>query len=255
MKVILLKNKTTPSDPYDRIFQQHNYEPIFLPLLRHTPVNEQIILSFLTSDDFLDNYEALIITSQRSIETLGQILAKLHSFGRFNDILSKPSYTVGPATAHVMRQLGFTDVRGGDDAGNGQILADIIKKELRAGRVLFLTGQIRKDTIPRELKLAGFDLKELVSYRTEPLTDIVDRYTKIVSRLNKNDWLVFFSPQGTRYILDHLDHFSRLATIGPTTQTFLARRGIGVDVVAKKPCAESLYQAIVGDELSHSQMS
>ncbi|KAG7827165.1 hypothetical protein KL920_004825 [Ogataea angusta] len=130
-RIILLKNKTVPTDPYDELFSQNQYEPVFLPLLRHSSINEKEVKEFLKSDLYLDEYQALIVTSQRCIETLAKLLQELRheKFERLDQILNKPSYTVGPTTSQYLENLGFTDIRGGKDAGNGSILSDIIIRD------------------------------------------------------------------------------------------------------------------------------
>lgn len=255
--IILLKNKTVPQDQYADVFQASGFRPAFLPLLKHTAMNEELILKFLKSKEFINEYKALIITSQRCIETLDIIIRKLRTekFSCLNDILKKPSYTVGPATARVLKKLGFKDIRGGEEAGNGAILSDIIINDnifdhSDSRKILFLTGKIRKDTIPKKLREAGFQMKELVSYKTEPYDDIMKRYCEVLSTLDQTEdnWLVFFSPQGTEDILNRLCNDTtlpfNLATIGPTTEHFLRMKGIKTDVVSKKPNAKMLYESI-----------
>jgi len=255
--IVLFKNRTTPRDPYAAEFEANGFRPIFVPLLKHTAINEDIILTFLKSHEFINDYKALIITSQRCIETLDTIIKKLQieNFSGLNDILRKPSYTVGPATSCVLKRLGFKDIRGGKKAGNGKILSDIIINDdlfsnSTSRKILFLTGKIRKDIIPRKLQNAHFQLKELVSYRTEPYDDIKIRYQEALNSLDENEenWLVFFSPQGTNVIINHLlrepNPQYNLATIGPTTASFLQNKGVKLDVVSEKPNATMLYRSI-----------
>ncbi|QPG75114.1 hypothetical protein FOA43_002455 [Brettanomyces nanus] len=255
-KIILLKNKTVPEDPYDLIFKEHGYQPLFLPLLKHTSVNEGAILEFIKSEEFLTEYKALIITSQRCIETLDTILRILREegFDKLDGILNKPSYTVGPATSQVLKRLGFTNIRGGDKAGNGSILSDLIIDDLlleadRTKKVLFLTGEIHKDVIPRKLRLANFSMKELISYRTEPLEDIASRYLRILDGVNfrEDNWIVFFSPQGTQniveYLKEHRGNF-KVASIGPTTEIYLENNQMKAEVVSRKPNATELVRSI-----------
>lgn len=262
--ILFLKNKTVPKDPYEQIFQEHNHNVIFLPLLKHSHMNHSTIINFITSNEFLYDYRAFIITSQRCIESLDVIIRKLKNeeFSQLDLILNKPSFTVGPATYGVLSKLGFTDIRGGDDAGNGSILSDmIIHDELfncvdEKKKVLFLTGEIRKDIIPRKLKSQNFQFKELISYRTEPLEDVVNRYLEIcqnffTSNNGKNDenWVIFFSPQGTEKIVTHIQENKecnfRIASIGPTTEEYLLGNGLKPCVVSKKPNASSLLESIM----------
>jgi uroporphyrinogen-III synthase len=254
--VILLKNETVPRDPYREAFSENGIETHFVPLLTHKPINHSQIVNFLTSNTFLDEYKAFIITSQRCIESLDSVLSQIEEEELKGSILKKPAYTVGPATYEVLSKLGFEDIRGGTDAGNGSILSEIIiSDDLFQGenkKILFLTGETRKDIIPRKLSSSGFDLTELVAYRTEVIPDVVERYTELhkeISKSSSEKWLVFFSPQGTEFITEHLcenlDY--KIASIGPTTEDYLLDKGIKPTFVARKPTAASLLEGIIGE--------
>lgn len=254
-----MKNETVPFDPYRKEILDNSSEPFFIPLLTHQPINHPQIVQFLTSASYLEDFKAFIITSQRCIESLDIVLESIKDDNLRRKILSKPAYTVGPATFEVLSNLGFTDIRGGIKAGNGSILSDIIisDKLFESGdkNILFLTGEIRKDIIPKKLTSAGFNIKELVAYRTDVMDDVVERYSSIYEKVkteskdsNVDNWIVFFSPQGTEYITKHLVcHKSdfKIASIGPTTESYLLENGIKPDFVAKKPNAESLIQGIL----------
>lgn len=252
--IILLKNATVPSDPYQEIFVSNNYETYFVPLLSHSSVNQELIIEFLTSPEFLFEYKGIIITSQRCIESLDAVLSKIQDESIINQILSKTAYTVGPATFDVLDKLGFKDIRGGIMAGNGAALSELIINDplFKEGstKILFLTGETRKDIIPRKLLIANFELKELVAYKTDIMDDVVDRYDALYQSIKdtKNEkWIVFFSPQGTNYITTHLAENKagfKIASIGPTTEEYLTEKGLSPDYVAKKPNAQSLFEGI-----------
>lgn len=254
-KVVLLKNETIPFDPYKTDFKNRSVDALFIPLLIHQPINHGEIVKFLTSSEYLDNFQAFIITSQRCIESLDIVLSSIEDTNILQKILNKPAYTVGPATSEVLAKLGFEDIRGGENAGNGSILSELIIADtfFQNGnkKILFLTGEIRKDIIPVKLTSAGFDLKELVAYRTEVMKDVVERYSSVYNNLSSSDcekWLVFFSPQGTEYITEHLlsrNSDFKIASIGPSTEAYLLEKGIKPDFVAKKPNSVSLVQGIL----------
>lgn len=255
-KVILLKNETVPYDPYKEVFGENDLDTFFIPLLTHKPINHPTILEFLTSETYLNEFKAFIITSQRCIESLDTVLSSIEDELLLQKILEKPAFTVGPATYEVLENLGFKDIRGGVNAGNGSVLSDLIIKdnlfEEDDKKILFLTGEIRKDIIPRKLLSAGFDLKELVAYRTDVMKDVVDRYLSLYKEIIKEEeeekWIVFFSPQGTEYITEHLSKNEsdfKIASIGPTTEEYLLQKGINPHLVAKKPNAKSLLEGIM----------
>lgn len=269
MNLLLLKNKTTPRDSYEETFTENGHNPRFVPLLNHDPVSIEETTAYLSSPAFLDHTERFIITSQRAVIVFHECLDRLGATEpeKADKIRGKTGYTVGPATEKVLREKGFRDVRGGEHAGNGSILADLIQEELALGntldgapgsatgstpgnRIVFFTGVIRKDIIPVKLRRAGFHVEEVVIYKTEPQPGIIDNFLECC--FNKIDWIVFFSPQGTEGIVEHLVSAERkptlqhtkFASIGPTTQEYLVSRGINPDVVAAKPTAALLLQCL-----------
>lgn len=199
-KVFLLKNRTVPRDDYHDRFSRASYDPIFLPLLQHEYVDHSELKVYMESTDFLTGTSAVIITSQRAIEAVNSHLHELNAEAR-EIVLSKPVYTVGPATAKALTEAGYRDIRGGQMAGNGKILAEIILKELEEEEekeeekvknsgvveveeevmlqtpttkpaLVFFTGKTRRDIIPKRLIQAGVRLQERVVYQTFALDDI-----------------------------------------------------------------------------------
>lgn len=259
--VILLKNASIPSDPYDIKFSNSNkYKPNFVPLLTHRHKDKSQTLSFLISDEFLNNIPIFIITSQRAVEMFKECIEELNHDIR-QRIYQKIGYTVGPATYKILKSVGFKDVRGGDEAGNGSKLADLIKQDT-IGRenipMVFFTGVIRKDIIPRKLIDSGYNnFQEFILYQTGDRLDIIDNLKKVIHSLDKgkdNDdvWIVFFSPQGTKEIVNYLidrDGDSnqknwKIASIGPTTRDYLKDFDLSPHVIAPKPDPEALFETI-----------
>lgn len=249
--VLFLKNKTVPSDPYEELFTQNGYSTQFIPLLDHVHAELSFITGYLTSKEFLHDTDALIITSQRAVEALSDALDHLDPAQR-EHIVKKQAFTVGPATQHVLTKLGFQKLGGGEHAGNGNILADIILEQLKPhDRVTFFTGETRRDIIPRKLLSNGYNLKEVVIYRTVDKPHIIERFTDAFTEISSHpkQWIVFFSPQGTQEIVDYLKTLNlpsscQIASIGPTTEEYLLRKGIEPNLVARKPEANSLLSGV-----------
>ncbi|SGZ58359.1 CIC11C00000000627 [Sungouiella intermedia] len=248
MHILMLKNRTTPLDPYLEIMEENGNSAEFLPLLHHAPVNVASTTAYLSSNEFLDEISTFIITSQRAVEVFHECLGQIEQKNSktAERIRSKTGYTVGPATEKILLDNGFLDVRGGSQAGNGSKLADIITNDLKdsALPIVFFTGVIRRDVILVKLKANGFDVKEEVIYKTEPRSGILDDFHKCCQK--HIDWIVFFSPQGTQEIVDHMkkslqSRQLRIACIGPTTEEYLKSNGISPAVVAGKPTASSLF--------------
>lgn len=253
--VLFLKNKTTPQDLYQDVFSSRGHHPIFVPLLNHAPIDIQQTSAYLASDEFLTGVDRFIITSQRAVEVFHDCLAVIGASEpkKAAQITSKIGYTVGPATEEILRANGFSDVRGGVRAGNGSKLADIILEEVEdpSKKIVFFTGVIRKDIIPVKLKSKGICLEEVVIYKTEPKEGILDHF--LSSCGEKLDWVVFFSPQGTEDIVEHIKQGkvdlkgARIASIGPTTHEYLCNSGIASHATALKPTAASLFEELMRD--------
>lgn len=250
--VLLLKNASVPTDPYEGIFLENGFCPEFLPLLTHRHFDRERTLEYLRSSEFVDEIPVFIITSQRAVEMLGDCLSLLEQEVK-KKILSKIGYTVGPATFSVLKTLGFSLIRGGERAGNGLKLAELIHEEVGdiSTRMVFFTGVVRKDIIPRKLMEWNHNLQETVIYTTEVRDDVVKNFTNYIERTS-GGWIVFFSPQGTELIVEYIRNQRqsqfKLASIGPTTEEYLLENSIKPDITASKPHASSLYEAIVNSE-------
>lgn len=249
--IFLLKNKTVPKDPYHEILEPSSFKPTFVPLLDHVHINQEETIKLLESDKFILHTSAIIITSQRAVESLASTLSKLPEDYRAK-VFEKTAYTVGPATFKILSELGFKNVKGGEEAGNGDILSDIILNDIKENddeHFVFFTGEIRRDIIPKKLSNNGVSIKEVVIYKTEEKSGIIDDFTdKFHNCSNNSKWIVFFSPQGTAEIVDHLKtqdlSNTKIGSIGPTTEKYLIENGIKVDLVSKKPDAQNLFDGI-----------
>lgn len=260
LRLLLLKNRTTPADLYHDTLSSSGHHPEFVPLLNHGPISIAETAAYLASDDFISNTDSFIITSQRAVEVFHECLREISTAEPEKAALirAKVGYTVGPATEQILKENGFSDVRGGSHAGNGTKLADIVLHDLSTSnrsdqRVIFFTGVVRKDIIPVKLKKGGVNLEEVVIYKTEAKEGIIDNF--LLCCEEKVDWVVFFSPQGTEEIVEHMKctwpQRAKVASIGPTTEEYLSGYGIEAHVVAAKPTAASLYEGILQWEQAH----
>ncbi|ODQ63895.1 tetrapyrrole biosynthesis, uroporphyrinogen III synthase [Nadsonia fulvescens var. elongata DSM 6958] len=274
--IFLLKNQTVPKDNYYTLGHELGLfsKLQFIPLLSHEFTNQDRLRFFFNSDignitkTFFD-YDIFIITSQRAVESLNQqleIVKKEVDQGIWEMIVNKPMYTVGPATKQVLGEFGWKNIKGGESAGNGSILSDIIIQDIKTDyvnrdktvKILFFTGEVRKDIIPVKLnKQLEIDLDEMVIYKTVELGNVYENLSESLSTsLSKNldgtegtPWVIFFSPSGTTSTLPLVRELQTkkkvlVGSIGPTTKEFLLENGIRCDVMAAKPDSDHLYREI-----------
>ncbi|KAK6518966.1 hypothetical protein TWF281_003656 [Arthrobotrys megalospora] len=229
--ILLLKTRSTPTDPYATLLSSNGYDPIFVPVLQHHPINADIVRSYIldgsivsageneaiNSDDKDKNkFGALIITSQRAVEALGVLIEELKESHKeiISTLLSTTTiYVVGPATRNSLIALGFTSSNVvGEDSGNGAVLADFIVENYSSkGDLLFLTGETHSTTIPtrvpdklRELKGLEVNVEEVVVYKTGVMEGFETDLRECLKRLDQEGsqedgprWIIFFSPTGT----------------------------------------------------------
>ncbi|SCU79613.1 LAFA_0B04346g1_1 [Lachancea sp. 'fantastica'] len=248
-KIVLLKNKTTPIDPYEVNLKQEEFDPVFVPLIQHQHLPTEC-LSLLRDEKYLLRLEIIVISSQRTVECLNESIIPKLSDSQRCQLLSKVVYTVGPATANFLERCGFENIRGGKDAGNGSILADLIISDLSSKSVqlsqlpkpLLLVGETRRDIVPKKLASIGIESQEVVTYKTKEKDDNLTRFKSLFV---PQCWVVFFSPQGTEEIIEYLRNEKvKIASIGPTTDEFLSSHNVRSQVVSSKPEPNALIKAL-----------
>ncbi|RVD89319.1 uncharacterized protein DFL_000332 [Arthrobotrys flagrans] len=301
--ILLLKTESTPSDPYATLLASHGYDPIFVPVLHHTAVNgdavkEYILDGAVTGTTTMNNddntkdgdetqrkskkkFAAIIITSQRAVESLGSILQELNSThpSLVSSFLATATiYVVGPATRNSLLSLGFPPSHViGEDSGNGAVLADFIMNHYVEngydGDLLFLTGETHSTILPtrvperlKEIIGREVEVEEVVVYKTGVMESFEDDLKSCLDRLSQSQsrsdgelqptWLIFFSPTGTDAALRVLSSFSpthsqtkkyKCCSIGPTTRDFMFQKfGRKADAMAKIPSPEGVLEAIRG---------
>jgi uroporphyrinogen-III synthase len=231
--VILLRSPDDP-DPYVRTFEELGLRAVCRPVLDFSfPADEAL----RTRLEQRDRYKGVIASSPRAGRAVRRVFDEagtLHAQWE-----NAPAFVVGPTTADRFRALGF-DVRG-EEAGDAEALVAHIVDSDWAGRLLFLSGAKRRDTIPDGLRVAGLPFDEEVVYDTHLREDLS------FPESDGDTWLAFFSPTGLEAIQQAeagpLDDY-RCAAIGDTTAGALRDAGVDVEAVADTPSPDGLLAAI-----------
>ncbi|KAL9006538.1 MAG: hypothetical protein Q9188_000698 [Gyalolechia gomerana] len=258
--VLLLKNPSSGhEDPYTIHFSSNppspssTYQPLYVPVLEHTSYIEPILTILdpflkggdteLSSSSF--PFGGFIFTSQRAVEAFASAIAHVSSivngdaFGPESlmrerlEHLAIPLYAVGPATALsldgiVQEYLPDCWIRGGEDAGSGEVLADLILRDYNASydkradketeeasgekkrkkkSLLFLTGAKHRDIIPVKLASAPpeqrIDVEELIVYASTESQSFASDIATVLETLTTVPmrWIVIFSPMAGETLL------------------------------------------------------
>lgn len=178
-------------------------------------------------------YDGVLCTSPRAVQALEQTLPSTHP--DYAAWTAKPAYVVGPRTASAVSAWGGRPV--GAETGSADALAEQIVADT-PGRLLFLSGNRRRSTLPRALVHANQVFDEVEVYRTRTRHDI--------ALPDPPAWLVFFSPSGIEAVRAsgyELDAYP-CAAIGSTTAAALRDEGAAVSAVAAAPTPEALHAAL-----------
>ena len=131
-----------------------------LARLGHEPVVEPLLaIAFEDDADLpLDDAQALIATSRNGLRAL----ARRPELGAARKL---PIYVVGPGSAALARELGFTSVHEGPGTGDG--LVDIVAGGCAADRgpLLHLAGAALASDLKGGLEAKGLSLTQPVLYR------------------------------------------------------------------------------------------
>ncbi|KAH9976812.1 tetrapyrrole biosynthesis, uroporphyrinogen III synthase [Lactifluus volemus] len=235
--VLLLRAPVSPpaTDPYEDALARASFRPLSLPVLETSFENLDHLSRIIrgAEDDDRGTMNGVIVTSARAVEACAHAGADI-------DWRAVRFYAVGPATAAKLAQLPNPpqDVRG-TESGTAEQLARYIVRDVRQGeRLLYLTGDKNRDTLPRIVRegLGEGCLRELGVYATRGVRDFESILSRALQdKIGRGDGSVCSSLQP-----------ALIATIGPTTANYLREEhGLVVEVVADGPNAEALVKGII----------
>ncbi|KAH9056410.1 tetrapyrrole biosynthesis, uroporphyrinogen III synthase [Lactarius vividus] len=269
--VLLLREPSSPpeTDRYVDALSRASFRPLSLPVLETVLENLESLSRIFRGSDDQCTLDGVIVTSARAVDACAHAGADI-DWGKVR------FYVVGPATAAQLARLPHPphDVRG-TESGTAERLAHYVVQDAKRGeRLLYLTGDKNRDTLPRVVRegLGGEEvLQELRVYATRGVENIEHKLARALEGVTDDDcepwWIVFFAPSSAAHVTPALRvHFSlamgetsniiteeknrirraRVAAIGRTTGEYLGdEAGVRVEVVPDTPSAESLTLALV----------
>jgi uroporphyrinogen-III synthase len=287
-RILLLRRSTDSSiheqnDAYVRAFSKYfKYVECIAPLTEEF-IAEETLAQIIRETPQHNKYWSVVITSKRAVEAFSRVL---HLESNYNELLHQWQsilwFAVGPSTATALQKLLAVKALGAE-CGEAEGLARVIIAQWLSlteahpqsnhkdidntpGKLLFLSGEQRRDTLPRQLNAANCPFHELSVYRVAEDAELAEqiRNASINSPCEQNsiNWLAFFSPSGVNIVLPYLKHLDlssvessestlknkhsvwKAAAIGGTTANALISAGVRVDAVANTPSAQGLLDAI-----------
>ncbi|KAF9221800.1 tetrapyrrole biosynthesis uroporphyrinogen III synthase [Gyrodon lividus] len=296
MKHVLLLRAPAEEGPdrYEAEFEARGYTPLSIPVLETVTVSLKVLKEKILLGPKEQGLSGVIITSKRAVgawsEAVKMISQDPHIETSDNSVNwgAIPFYVVGDATAAAASKiqtnfpsfshLAPTLIRGGSQSGTAERLAYFLLEEVpsrdnETRKLLYLTGDKNRDTLPQILSTSNIDLDALEVYRTKGSSSFPTDLKSTLERApigNQADstqnwgWVVYFAPSAAEFVTPFLHNVFRLggldtypqtstekptlkiAVIGPTTASFLQDTlKLQVDVVAPKPTPERLAGAVV----------
>jgi uroporphyrinogen-III synthase len=163
----------------------------------------------------------LIFTSSNAVRAVA-------SHPDVQEIRRKPCFCVGEKTAALLDESGFTVVETADSAS---ALATIIETGYKTETFTFCCGNLRMETLPTDLKIAGVGFNEIEVYETT---------LNPVEIKPEVDGILFFSPSGVQSFLAKNDIGEEVCfCIGETTAAAIPGNARHV-VIAGKPSVDNV---------------
>ncbi|NXJ79239.1 HEM4 synthase, partial [Trogon melanurus] len=264
MKVLLLKDpkeKDSGPDPYIKELGLYGFEATLIPVLSFEFVSLESLFEKLSHPEC---YGGLVFTSPRALEAIKICLKENSNDEEWSQSLkhrwnTKPAYVVGKATASLVEEIGL--IPQGEKSGNAEKLAEYIcsREKPNSSALLFPCGALKREVLPTVLREKGVPLESLTVYQTTQHTDLQESLSRYFSQQGIPASVVFFSPSGVRYSLQHIQKLSgdfinniKFAAIGPTTAEALEAAGIPVSCTAESPTPQALAVGIQKALHSHN---
>lgn len=224
MKHILFTKELSPDQL--QLFEKMNAEVKGIPFIKT-----------VADPDYKTKLDMLFRGLFTSLVVTSPFAARLFAgYADMNNFFIDTIYTVGEKSATVLR--GFCRQCVVSSKGNAEDLANsIVGGSATGNKVCFLSGEMRRDALPRILKESHLCFTEICVYKTL-LTP--------PSALPYFDGIVFFSPSAVQsFYQKYKLSDEAVYAIGSTTQNELLRYNSTLKVgVAEKPSFESLVQLI-----------
>ncbi|KAA1475986.1 tetrapyrrole biosynthesis, uroporphyrinogen III synthase [Dentipellis sp. KUC8613] len=284
--VLLLRAPTPPDDRYASALARAGFTPVAVPVLETALVNARELRALVRAGPGAAGVRGVVVTSARAGEAWASAVGgsededEDENEAPHADWRTTPFYAVGPATASFLTSIASThahapaharlcpaDIRGGAETGTAELLARFILHDVAApaqARLLYLTGDKNRETLPAMLEQGGVALRALQVYATRGAAGFEGALRRAMQSAPEEQqqepwWIVYFAPSAAAHVTPALRaHFAlpgvddaqgkpraRVAAIGPTTAEFLGQElGLRVDAVPAKPSAEALVRAL-----------
>ena len=181
--VLILKSKNK-DDSYERLFNEHGYKPVFVPVLAFKFINQADLRKQLENPE---SHSGLVFTSQRAVKAVYLCIRDTAFEEEWSSSLKEkwsqlPVFVTGKATGKQVREkLQFSSIFG-EDSGSAEALAETILNKFPSDlskELLFPCANIKKEILPNILKEKGYGICCITAYCTQPDPQLVESLRKL----------------------------------------------------------------------------
>jgi uroporphyrinogen III methyltransferase/synthase len=246
-KTVLVTRPKDQAEEFAQLLEKQGASIVFVPTIEIVPPT-----SWHQFDDAIKtvrSYDAIIFTSANGVREFFRALNDRGTASARNDLKGTEFYVVGARTGESLVAEGFSPIIPvGVD--NVQQLAEVlVRKPVKGKRFLFPKGNLANEGLAETLRSNDAQVDEIVVYETVAPRD--EDAKSIRQKLTEQsiDVIAFFSPSSVKNLLGviprELVTSKTIAVIGSTTEAAAKELGLSIQVVASRPTATDLVDAIV----------
>ena len=193
-------------------------------------------------------YDSVCFTSKNAVEKLIQRIRFIRPQA-LNTLATRNVYAVGEKTKSSLESGGFSVQPIPQNHSAENLAHSFYGQNISGKHFLFPKSTIALDVLPKELRLLGATVDEVIAYKTViPEPENLEHIRTLLSK-RRIDVVTFFSPSGVRNLTEMIGAHALqnviVAVIGPTTAEAAKDAGVAANIVAKQQTSESLVQGIM----------
>jgi uroporphyrinogen-III synthase len=216
--------------------------PVGEALLKEATQNDIFIdeISFINTKEIVnaENEKKIREFSHQSINVVFTSMNAVEAVSKF--ISAKTSWNIfciGNTTKKLVKKIfGEENISG--TAASADQLAETILEKATDKNIIFFCGDHRRNELPAKLKKNGFDVEEIIVYKTIQTPEILTK---------KYDGILFFSPSAVQsfFSKNSLTHNTQVFAIGATTANAIKLFTQQPVIIAENPGKENLLTLVI----------
>ncbi len=245
-KTIVVTRPKDQGEEFAQILKSLGARVVFIPTIQITPPSSWDQCDAVI--DTIHTYDGFIVTSVNAVRFFFRRLDERRGRTFRAALKNKAFYAVGSKTGEALSGEGMMPTVFSEVYDSRSLAEAVVKLPLRGKRLLFPKGNLADGEVSAELRTHGATVDEVVVYDTVAPRDKDAKFIRDSLVQETIDVITFFSPSSVRNLLTSVEReilaSCVFAAIGSTTAEAFGEFGFKAGIVAPKPSAADLAQAI-----------